>query len=35
MKNGQTREIDPGDLWVINGPDIVQRLRGKGIEVRR
>ncbi|KYF78757.1 hypothetical protein BE17_46395 [Sorangium cellulosum] len=35
MKNGETREIDPGDLWEMNGEDIVRRLREKGIEVRR
>lgn len=34
MKNGTTREIDPGDLWVMNGPDIIRRLREKGIAVR-
>ena len=35
MKNGQTLEIDPGDLWERNGPDIIVRLRAKGIEVRQ
>jgi len=35
MKNGQTRQIDPGDLWEMNGPDIIERLRGRGIEVRQ
>lgn len=35
MKNGDSQEIDPGDLWVMNGPDIIERLRAKGIEVRR
>ena len=35
MKNGQRQEIDPGDLWERNGPDIVERLRGKGIKVRQ
>ena len=35
MKNGQRQEIDPGDLWEMNGPDIVERLRGKGIKVRQ
>ncbi len=34
MKNGHTRMIDPGDLWEMNGPDIMERLREKGIEVR-
>ncbi len=34
MKNGQTQEIDPGDLWEMNGPDIIERLGEKGIEVR-
>jgi len=34
MKDGQTKEIDPGDLWEQNGPDIISRLRDKGIEVR-
>jgi hypothetical protein len=33
-RDGQTREIDPGDLWEINGQDIIRRLREKGIEVR-
>ncbi|WP_437895214.1 hypothetical protein [Sorangium sp. So ce124] len=35
MKDGQTREIDPGDLWEMNGQDIIRRLREKGIDVRR
>ena len=35
MKNGQTRQIDPGDLWEMNGADIIERLRAKGIEVRQ
>ena len=35
MKNGQTRQIDPGDLWEMNGPDIIARLREKGIEVNQ
>jgi hypothetical protein len=34
-KDGQTREIDPGDLWEMNGQDIIGRLREKGIDVRR
>lgn len=34
MKNGQTREIDPGTLWDMNGQDIIERLKEKGIEVR-
>ncbi len=34
LKNGQTRMIDPGDLWEMHGPDIIERLRKKGIEVR-
>ncbi len=34
MKDGQARLIDPGDLWERNGPDIIKRLREKGIEVR-
>ncbi|WP_437966625.1 hypothetical protein WMF04_44670 [Sorangium sp. So ce260] len=35
LKDGQTREIDPGDLWEMNGQDIARRLGDKGIEVRR
>src|SRR4030095_6548549 len=35
LKNGQTQEIDPGDLWVKNDKDIIERLSAKGIEVRR
>ncbi|WP_441291277.1 hypothetical protein ACSRUE_13130 [Sorangium sp. KYC3313] len=35
MRDGQTREIDPGDLWEMNGQDILRRLREKGIEVSR
>ena len=35
MKNGQTRQIDPGDLWEMNGPDIIARLREKGIGVNQ
>ncbi|WP_437710999.1 hypothetical protein WMF45_38720 [Sorangium sp. So ce448] len=34
-RDGQTREIDPGDLWEMNGQDILRRLREKGIDVRR
>ena len=34
-KSGRTQTIDPGDLWEMNGPDIVARLRTKGIEVRQ
>ena len=33
LKNGQRRRIDPGDLWEMNGPDIIERLREKGIDV--
>ncbi|WP_437990685.1 hypothetical protein [Sorangium sp. So ce145] len=33
-RDGQTREIDPGDLWEMNGQDILRRLREKGIDVR-
>ena len=33
-KNGEQQVIDPGDLWVMNGADIIARLREKGIEVR-
>lgn len=33
-KDGSTEEIDPGDLWENNGPDIIKRLREKGIQVR-
>jgi hypothetical protein len=35
LKNGDLRRIDPGDLWDMNTPDIVQRLKSKGIEVSR
>jgi ABC-type Fe3+-siderophore transport system permease subunit len=35
MKNGHSQEVDPGDLWEMNGPDIIERLRAKGIEVIR
>jgi hypothetical protein len=35
LKNGRTREVDPGDLWENNGDDIIARLKAKGIEVRR
>ncbi|WP_437544944.1 hypothetical protein WME97_37610 [Sorangium sp. So ce367] len=34
-RDGQTREIDPGDLWEMNGQDILRRLGEKGIDVRR
>jgi hypothetical protein len=34
-KNGKVRRIDPGDLWELNGPDIIARLRTKGIQVTR
>jgi len=33
--NGQTQEFDPGDLWEMNGADIIERLRAKGIQVRQ
>ncbi len=32
-QDGRTQEIDPGDLWELNGADIIKRLREKGIEV--
>ena len=35
MKDGHSQEVDPGDLWEMNGRDIIERLRAKGIEVRR
>lgn len=35
MKNSQVHEINPGDLWVMNGPDIVKQLRRRGIKVRQ
>jgi hypothetical protein len=35
LKNGQTKQVDPGDLWEMNGPDIIQRLQSRGIVVRR
>lgn len=34
-RDGQTREIDPGDLWEMNGQDILRRLGEKGIDVSR
>lgn len=33
FKDGRTQDIDPGDLWEMNGDDITQRLRAFGIEV--
>jgi uncharacterized membrane protein len=33
LKNGQSQEIDPGDLWEMHGEDIIKRLRAKGIKV--
>ncbi|RBP40357.1 hypothetical protein DES53_10864 [Roseimicrobium gellanilyticum] len=33
-KDGSAAEIDPGDLRENNGPDIVKRLREKGIRIR-
>jgi hypothetical protein len=35
MKDGHSQDVDPGDLWEMNGPDIIERLRAKGIEVIR
>lgn len=35
MKNGGSKQVDPGDLWEMNGADIIERLRKRGIEVRR
>jgi hypothetical protein len=35
MKDGHSQDVDPGDLWAMNGPDIIERLRAKGIEVIR
>lgn len=32
-KDGSSEAIDPGDLWVLNGQDIANRLRQKGIVV--
>ena len=34
LKDGGTRQIDPGDLWDMNRADIVRRLRLKGVEVQ-
>lgn len=34
LKNGRLQRIDPGDLWEMNGPDIIERLKAKGVEVR-
>jgi hypothetical protein len=33
-KDGSMETINPGDLWEHNGPDIIKRLREKGIQVR-
>jgi hypothetical protein len=33
-KSGTTQEIDPGDLWDMHTPDILERLKAKGIDVR-
>jgi hypothetical protein len=35
MKDGHSQDVDPGDLWEMNGPDIIERLRAKGIQVIR
>jgi hypothetical protein len=35
LKDGTTREIDPGDLWDRHAQDILERLKAKGIAVRR
>jgi hypothetical protein len=32
--NSQTEIINPGDLWEINGPDIIERLHLKGIDIK-
>lgn len=32
--NGRTEIIDPGDLWVMNGSDIIRRLQSKGIDIK-
>lgn len=34
-KTGRVQELDPGDLWEVNGDDILTRLRQKGIDARR
>lgn len=34
LTDGKTREINPGDLWENNGPDIRKRLQAKGIKIQ-
>ena len=33
-RDGSRETIDPGDLWVMNGEDIVRRLVDRGIVVQ-
>jgi len=35
FKDGRTQEIDPGDLWDFNEREIVARLEGYGMVVRK
>lgn len=32
-RDSTTSRIDPGDLWEMNGPEIAERLRARGIVV--
>ena len=34
-EDGQSIEIDPGDLWEMNGADIISRLEARGIKISR
>jgi hypothetical protein len=34
-KDGAVKEIDPGDLWVVNGAEIVSLLRKYNVSVER
>lgn len=33
LDDGSRHEVDPGDLWDMNGEDIALRLRARGIRV--
>ncbi len=32
-RDSTTSRINPGDLWEMNGPDIMRRLRARGIVI--
>lgn len=32
-RDGRSNEIDPGDLWIRNRDDIIDRLRKLGVEI--